>query len=204
MDRLGFTTSVFTGLRLHHTTPLCSKAATRMSISRREAVSGAAGAAFAALLAGVNGASAKSGDAPKISIFGVGGASSPYTAGVQTGGTVQYKEFNADEQALYRRTIDESRQRLESAIDPIKGKSWDDVRSRIRLEMSELRGIVVKVNSNIEDKAVATKADKAYNDFKLAIENLDYAAITKDQPKALKSYNNALKSFSVWSAVTGL
>lgn len=193
----------FAGARLRRAA-VCGANVPRMSLSRRDALAGAAGAAAAALLSGVGAALAKSGDAPKISVFGVGGASSPYTAGVQKGGVVQYKEMNSGEIELYKRLIGESKVRLESAIEPIKGRSWDDVRSRIRLEMSELRGVLVKLNDNISDKDSAEKANKAYADFKLAIENLDYAAITKDQGKAFKFYNAALKSLGAWTTAAGI
>jgi len=163
-----------------------------MPLSRRDALNGAAGAAAAALLSGTSGALVKSGDGSKISVFGVGGASSPYTAGVQKGGKVEYSERGAEELAFFKERLDASRARLATTIDPIKGKSWDDVQSRIRLVMSEVRNYMIKYMETIPDKSTSKSANQAYADFKLAIENLDYAAVTKNQAKATKSFNSAI------------
>lgn len=168
-------------------------------ITRRDAL-----LAGAALLAGIPAAAlAKSGDSPKISVFGVGGASSPFTAGVQSGGKLQYKSFNEDEITLYKRIVDDSKARLEGAIDSIKSKSWEDVRSSIRLEASDLRKTQLTVNANIEDDKESKKATKAYLVFKNDLENLDQAAVQKNQDRAYKAYNAALKSLGAWQEVAG-
>lgn len=175
---------------------------TAAPMSRRQAL-----AAAAALVAGATlsplAASAKGGDAPKISIFGVRGASSPFTAGYQTGGKVIYKKFNDDEVAVFKRIVSDSKNRLEGASDSIKLKSWEDVRSRIRLEASDLRKTQISVMGGIEDPSQAAKATKAYETFKNDIERLDAAAIQKNQDRAYKAYNASLKSLSAWQDSVG-
>lgn len=170
-------------------------------VSRRQAL-----LAGFALLAGATlpkDALAKSGDSPKISVFGVGGASSPFDSGIQRGGKTQYKEFQPDEVAVFKRIVAESKERLEGAADSIKAKSWEDIRSRIRLEASDLRKTQLTVNANIEDSKQSAAATKAYKVFKKDLEDLDYAAVTKNQDKARKYYNAALKSLSAWEASAG-
>lgn len=203
MDTTAFApTTTFAGTRLAKVqrAPTCKTNTVSMSISRRAALSGAA----AALLGRVGAALAKSGDSPKISVFGVGGASSPYTAGIQTGGTVQYKAYNDAELLVFKKNIDESKARLESAIEPIKGRAWSDVQSRIRLEMSDVRNTMLKLNAAIDDESTAKKATQIYTDFKLALEALDYATIVKDQAKAVKNYNVVLEKFNSWVNLVGL
>lgn len=161
-------------------------------------------ATAAALMAGVPlAALAKSGEAPSISIFGVGGQSSPFSAGVQTGGKKVYKSFNDDEVALYKRIVEESNDRLEGALDSIKIKSWEDIRSRIRLEAYNLRKTQLKVNANIDDAKQSSAAEKAYKVFKTDLENLDQAAVAKNQDKAYKAYNASLKSLAAWKTTVG-
>lgn len=171
-------------------------------VSRRQALSAAAalvaGASLAPLIA-----NAKSGDSPSISIFGIGGQSSPFTAGVPTGGKVQYTGFNDDEIATYKRIVNESKDRLEGASDSIKAKSWEDIRGRIRLEAQDLRKTQLTVNSNIRDKKVQAAAAKAYQLFKEDIERLDMACVQKNQEKAYKSYNSSLKSLQAWQTAAG-
>lgn len=171
-------------------------------ISRREALATAA-ALVAGTVLGPFAASAKSGDSPKISVFGVGGASSPFTAGIQTGGKVAYKQFNDDEVAVFKRIVSESYDRLEGALPSIKIKSWEDIRSRIRLEASDLRKTQLTVNANIEDSKKSATAAKAYQTFKQDIERLDAAAVEKNQDKAYKAYNASLKSLAAWKSIVG-
>ena len=180
----------------------CATPRMSLKLSRRAAL--AAGLALAAGVIAPTPSEAKGGDAPKISIFGVGGASSPFTAGVQTGGQSMYERFNEEELSSYKKNVDASKERLVTSVDAIKGKSWDDVRSMVRLEMGILRNTFINVNKSITDKKAAKDAEKAYRQFKTDIENLDYAAITKNQDKAYKSYNSALKSLDSWSSITGI
>lgn len=203
MDAAFAPTSTFTGARVANVqrSPTCTSQTTpTMAISRRAALGGVA----AALLSQVGAALAKSGDSPKISIFGVGGASSPYTAGIQTGGTVQYKQYNDSELLVFKKIVDESKTRLEGTIDPIKGRAWSDVQSRIRLEMYDVRNTMLKLNAAIDDDSTAKKATQIYSDFKQALEALDYAATVKDQAKAVKSYNVVLDKFNSWVNLVGL
>ena len=201
MDAAFAPTTTFAGARLAQAQRAATCASTpTMSISRRAALGGAA----AALLARASAALAKSGDSPKISIFGVGGASSPYTAGIQTGGTVQYKAYNDAELLAFKKIVDESKARLLTTIEPIKGRAWSDVQSRIRLEMYDVRNTMLKLNAAIDDDATAKKADQIYADFKVALEALDYAATVKDQAKAVKNYNVVLEKFNSWVNLVGL
>lgn len=204
MDRLGFAAAAapsFTGARLR-APARCASAGPRMALSRRDALGAAVGAA-AALLAG-SPALAKGGDAPKISVFGVGGASSPFTKGVQKGGTVQYEAFGDDEVEVFKKCVEVSKDRLAGTVAIVKEKSWDDVRSQVRLEMYELRKTAERLNANVGDKGTKQKAAQEYADFKNAIEKLDYAAITKNQDKAYKSLSKATASLNSWASTVGI
>lgn len=186
--------------------PASSASAVTMTaapMSRRQALAAAAALVSGAALSPLA-AFAKSGDAPKISVFGVGGASSPFVAGWETGGKVIYKRFGEDELAVFKRIVSDSKNRLEGASDSIKQKSWEDVRSRIRLEASDLRKTQITINDAIDDPSQAAKATKAYKTFKNDIERLDAAAIQKNQDRAYKAYNASLKSLSTWQDTVGL
>ncbi|PXF43342.1 hypothetical protein BWQ96_06905 [Gracilariopsis chorda] len=188
------------------TLPKCSNAPasitmSQSSVSRRQALLTGAALLSAAVLQPLS-AYAKGGDSPKISVFGVGGASSPFDAGIQTGGKVQYKPFLEDEVAVFQRIIDDAKDRLIGSSASIKDKNWEDIRSQIRLQY-DLRRTQITINGNMPDKKTTEKATKAYQAFKTDIENLDQACIQKDQSKAYKAYNAALKSFANWQATTG-
>lgn len=169
------------------------------SISRREALIGGA-----ALLAGIPlSALAKGGDSPKISIFGVGGASSPFDAGFQRGGKVLYSEFGDDELAVFKRIVNQSEERIVDATESIKAKSWEDIRSRCRLEAYDLRKVILRVNGAISDKAQADKAQKIANSIKQDIEQLDQACVAKNQDLAYKKYNATVKDIAEWKSFVG-
>ncbi len=70
--------------------------------------------------------------------------------------------------------------------------------------MNQLHRTAAGLNENIADKATVAKAKKVYADFKVAIENLDYAATIKNQDKALKSHTKAVQSLSSWSELIGI
>ena len=148
-------------------------------------------------------ANAKSGDSPTISIFGVGGQSSPFTKGVQKGGKTLYKPYSKDELEVYTRIIQESKDRLDGAEYAIRDKSWEDVRSRIRLEMSDLRKVQMNLNQNLQDTKERSNAEKMYQKFKQDIEALDYAASTKDQSRAYKAWNSASQNLKQWRKLVG-
>ncbi|KAI0563197.1 Oxygen-evolving enhancer protein [Gracilaria domingensis] len=187
--------------------PACSQTArpaitmSQAPVSRRQALMGGA-----ALLAAVGlspfATLAKSGDSPKISVFGVGGASSPFDAGVPTGGKVQYKPFGDEEVAVFKRIVDDSKERLVGSVGSIKEKNWEDIRSQIRLQ-SDLRKTQLTINANMPDKKSGDQAKKAYLAFKTDIEKLDQACVQKDQARAYKAYNAALKSLAAWQDTTG-
>lgn len=169
-------------------------------MSRRQAlITGAAliaGAPLAAL--------AKSGDSPKLSIFGVGGASSPFEAGVQKGGTKLYKEFNNDELEVLRRIVNNSKDRIAGAEDSIKTKSWEDIRSRVRLEAGELRKVQNKINDGLSASDDQVRAKKAARAVKIDLEQLDQACVQKNQDAAYKKYNSVLRNIDAWKDTVGI
>lgn len=170
------------------------------SLNRRQLL-----VAGAALLAGVPlSALAKSGDSPNISIFGVGGQSSPFTAGIQTGGSTLYTEFNEDELAVFKRIAEESKERIAGAGDAIKAKQWEDIRSRCRLEAYEFRKVQKKINESITEKSLQEKAVKASAAIKADIEQLDQACVQKNQDLSFKKYNALVKDIDAWVSLVGL
>lgn len=141
---------------------------------------------------------------PKISIFGVEGASSPFTAGVETGGNTLYTQFNPDELAVFKRIAEESKVRIVGASDAIKAKQWEDIRSRCRLEAYEFRYVQKRINESISDKALQSKAIKASAAIKADIEQLDQACVQKNQDLSFKKYNALVKDIDAWVNVVGL
>lgn len=185
--------------------PTCAKpsaTAVTMSakpMSRRDAI-----LAGAAILTGMPlAALAKSGTSPRISIFGVGSASSPFESGFQKGGTVLYSQYSDSEIAVFKRIVLESKDRIVSCNEPLKTKSWQDVRARIRLEASDLRATQVKVNDSLTDKDTKAAAIKAVNVFKLSLNKMDMACVEKNQSDAFKGYNAAIKDLSAWQDIVG-
>lgn len=170
-------------------------------VSRRQALAAAAAMAAGAILS-PTAASAKSGDSPKISIFGVGGASSPFTAGVQTSGNVLYKAFGDAELDVFKRIVSDAKERLEGSADSIKIKSWEDIRSQLRLQ-TDLRKTQISVNNGISDPKQAAKAVKAYQTFKTDIERLDAACVQKNQDQAYKAHKASVASLAAWQNTVG-
>lgn len=182
--------------------PTCSPAAgPTMALSRRAALGAALSAVGAAMLPAS--AFAKGGDAPKISIFGVGGASSPFDKGIERGGSVLYSRFSEDEMAYFKSILDASNERFVQAKSSIDIKSWEDIRSLIRLETTLVRSTMVKVAESL-DKDGQKKANSIYDGFKRDLNDLDYACSIKNQDKAQKAYKSTLKSFSSWREEVGL
>lgn len=173
-------------------------------LSRRDALAAGLGVFGAAILGEVLPAQAKSGDSPKISIFGLGGQSSPFSSGVQSSGTVQYEPYNDEEMAYFKKVVEGSADRLSTAKDSIDARSWEDIRSIIRLEMSLLRKTVVALNKNIRDSKVKKSAEVLYDAFKKDVNDLDYACVTKNQERAMKSYKLSLKDLSSWRNLVGI
>lgn len=197
------TARTFSGARLRKCA--ASTGTVRMStpsVSRRQALAAAAALLGGAALTPLS-ALAKAGTSPSISVFGVGGMSSPFASGVQKGGTVLYKTFGPDEVAVFERIVRESKDRLESASGAIKIKSWDDVRSKIRLEAADLRKTQITIMSNLQDPDQVATAQKAYKTFKQDIEALDAACVQKNQNRAYKAYNASLKSLTAWQSAAG-
>lgn len=174
---------------------------TASPLSRRQALTAAAALLTGAALSPYS-ASAKSGDSPKISVFGVGGASSPFTAGVQTGGKVIYKEFGDDEVAVFKRIVADAKDRLQGTTNSIKIKSWEDIRSQLRLQ-TDLRKTQLRINDGISDPKQAEKAAKAYQVFKNDIEKLDAACVQKNQDRAYKAQKASVASLAAWEDTVG-
>lgn len=167
-------------------------------VSRRQAL-----LAGAAMLAGVPlAALAKSGDAPKISIFGLNSASSPFTAGIKKDGKLLYEDLNPEELSIYKRIAEGSKARIVGADQSIKNKYWEDVRSRIRLEAYEFRKVQLRLNSALS-KDQAQPALKTSSAFKADIEKLDQAAYQKNQEKAYKAYSAVVKDIDNWFSAVG-
>jgi hypothetical protein len=177
-----------------------------MALSRRAALSVGLGALGAALLGAGSPVLAKSGEGAKISVFGVGGASSPFVSGISKSGQVLYTPFSDEEQNYFKGIVEGSAERLTGAKTSIDGKSWEDIRSAIRLEMTLLRQTAVTINSNLRlsDPKKADTADKIFAQFKKNVNALDYACVLKDQDKALKSYKATIKDFAGWREVVGV
>lgn len=112
--------------------------------------------------------------------------------------------YNDDEKAYLEKIVTDSKSSLKSTDGPILDKSWEEVRSRLRLEMSLLRKTQVELNKKITDPKSKAAAEKAYEQFKKDIDNLDYAARTKNQDKALKSRGFAITSLDAWVKAVGL
>jgi Oxygen evolving enhancer protein 3 (PsbQ) len=184
--------------------PAPSAAATTMSLNRRSALGLGLGALGAALLKGAAPVHAKSGEFARQSIFGVGGASSPFDAGIQRSGTVQYSKFAPAEMAYFKSIVDGSSTRLDSAKTEIDNKSWEAVRSTIRLEMSLLRQTMLSVQANIADPKVKASAQKLYDAFKKDVNDMDYACVLKNQDKARKSFKLTVTDLASWREVASI
>jgi hypothetical protein len=184
--------------------PALSAAATTMSLNRRSALGLGLGALGAALLKGSAPVQAKSGEFARQSIFGVGGASSPFDAGIQRSGTVQYSKFAPAEMAYFKSIVDGSSTRLDSAKTEIDNKSWEAVRSTIRLEMALLRQTMLSVQANIADPKIKASAQKLYDAFKKDVNDMDYACVVKNQDKARKSFKLTVSDLASWREVASI
>lgn len=112
--------------------------------------------------------------------------------------------YNDDEKEYLEKIVSDSTDSLKSTDGPILDKSWEEIRSRLRLEMNLLRKTQVELNQKITDPKSKADAEKAYEQFKKDIDNLDYAARTKNQDKALKSRGLAIISLAAWVKAVGL
>lgn len=79
-----------------------------------------------------------------------------------------------------------------------------DIRSLIRLEMSLLRQTQISVMNSLSDSKQKAAAEKVYASFKLNINDLDYACVSKDQSRAAKSYKSVVKDLNEWRKVVGI
>lgn len=181
---------------------IAMRAAGDAPATRRAVLAGALAAAGLAILPGS--ASAKGGEGAKQSFFGAGAISNPFTYNEKSKGPVVYKPFNDDEKEYLEKIVSDSKQSLMATDGPILDKSWEEVRSRLRLEMNLLRRTQVSLNEKITDPKSKAAAEKAYSQFKKDIDSLDYAARTKNQDKALKSRGFAITSLGAWTKAVGL
>ncbi|OSX79123.1 hypothetical protein BU14_0086s0010 [Porphyra umbilicalis] len=170
--------------------------------TRRAVLAGALAAAGLAILPDT--AQAMGGEGAKQSFFGAKSISNPFTYNEKSKGPIVYKPYNDDEKAYLEKIVTDSKSSLKSTDGPILDKSWEEVRSRLRLEMSLLRKTQVELNKKITDPKSKAAAEKAYEQFKKDIDNLDYAARTKNQDKALKSRGFAITSLDAWVKAVGL
>lgn len=191
----------FSGPSVAQPTTSLSPSTPTMALSRRSALGAALTAAGAALLPAA--AFAKGGESAKISIFGMGSASSPFVAGIKTSGTVQYKRFSDDELAYFKSIVDASGERFAQTKASIDIKNWEDIRSLIRLETTLLRQTMVSVMDSLDGDR-AKDSQKVFQAFKKDINDLDYACVTKNQDKAQKAYKATVKSFYQWREVANI
>ena len=112
------------------------------------------------------------------------------------------QDLNDEEVGKYRAIYQASRQDLsETAVAAIAGKSWEDVRSALRLRANDL-GAAAKRLSDASSSSKA--ANKAYDQFKASANRLDWAARQKDQAKATAAREAASADLDKWGQVVGL
>lgn len=112
------------------------------------------------------------------------------------------QDLNDDEVAKYRNILKESQKDLSvTAAAAIDGKSWEDVRSALRLRANDL-GAAAKRLSDASPSA--KEATKAYNRFKASANKLDWAARQKNQAKAVAAREAAAADLDKWARVVGL
>lgn len=112
------------------------------------------------------------------------------------------QDLNDDELAKYKDIYAASARDLsETAVTAISGKSWEDVRSALRLRANDL-GAAAKRLSDASPSAKA--ATKAYAQFKASANALDWAARQKNQAKAVMAREAASADLDNWAKVVGL
>ncbi|KAF6001902.1 hypothetical protein CCYA_CCYA12G3384 [Cyanidiococcus yangmingshanensis] len=143
---------------------------------------------------------------PKMSFFGADAPSSPFTYNEREGEPV-YKGITPELLNEYRASINGAKKRIEDAGEAISKKSWEDVRSALRLAVGTLRSVCSKVNSYA--MAQATKQEKqniekAYREFLKRIEDMDFAARMKDQDRAERLRTASISALDNWMSVVGI
>jgi len=149
-------------------------------------------------------ASAKTGESAKLSIFGVEGLSSPFTADLKSQGEPLYKNLNEEEMSRYTRAITDGRTSLSKIPEFVSEKSWEDVKSAIRQRVADLRTAQRRLMAAISEQNIRKKAEKIYDNFKKSIEEIDLAAKQKNGDKTLQAQKQAMKYLQEWASVAGL
>lgn len=173
-------------------------------LERRQLLQGAAAALLAALI-GKALPSHAAGE-PKMSFFGADAPSSPFTYDEKEGEPI-YKGITPELVEEYRAAINGAKKRIEDSGDAIAKKSWEDVRSALRLAVGTLRSVCTKVNAYASAQATKQEKkniEKAYRDFLKRIEDMDYAARMKDQDRAERFRTASISALDNWMTVVGI
>lgn len=149
-------------------------------------------------------ASAKTGESAKLSIFGVEGLSSPFTADLKSKGEPLYKNLNEEEVSRYTKAITDGKASLSKIPEFISEKSWEDIKSAVRQRVADLRTAQKKIMASISEERIRKKAEKIYDNFVKSIEDIDYAARQKNGDKTKQAQQQAMKLLQEWASVAGI
>nr|ADD97076.1 photosystem II extrinsic protein [Galdieria sulphuraria] len=149
-------------------------------------------------------ASAKSGESAKLSIFGVEGLSSPFTADLKSKGQPLYKNLNEEEISRYTKAITDGKASLSKIPGYINEKSWEDIKSLVRQRVADLRSAQKKMMASISEQRIRQKAEKLYDSFIKSIEDIDYAARQKNGDKVRQAQQQAMKLLQEWASAAGV
>lgn len=109
--------------------------------------------------------------------------------------------MNDDEVAKYRNIFQESQKDLRvTAAAAIDVKSWEDVRSALRLRANDLGAAAKRLS---DASPVSNEATKAYNQFKKSANKLDWAARQKNVAQAVAAREAAAADLDKWGRVVG-
>ncbi|GJQ15984.1 hypothetical protein GpartN1_g7825.t1 [Galdieria partita] len=148
--------------------------------------------------------SAKSGESAKLSIFGVEGLSSPFTADLKQEGQPLYKNLNEEEISRYTKAITDGKDSLSKIPGYITEKSWEDVKSLVRQRVADLRAAQKKLMASISEQRIRKKAEKLYDSFIRSIEDIDLAARQKNGDKVRQAQQQAMKLLQEWASTAGV
>ena len=172
--------------------------------TRRELLLGLGAAVLGTLLGRSLPAEAKG--EPKMSFFGADAQSSPFTYN-EVQETPIFEGLTADDLKKYRETVMSAKARIEATSDAISKKSWEDIRSALRLALGTLRDACLKINQvAIAQGGPNEKKNiqKAYRNFLSKIEEMDYAAREKSVDKVERLRTAATAALDNWMTVVGL
>jgi hypothetical protein len=149
---------------------------------------------------------AHSGSEPKMSFFGADAPSSPFSYN-ESQKEPLFKGITPELLEEYRLAISEAKKRIEDSGEAISTKSWEDVRSALRLALGTLRSVCSKVNAYAAAEATKQekkKIEKAYRDFLKTIEDMDYAARMKDPDRAERLRTASIAALDNWMSTVGI